>query len=134
MASRTTWRWIYGVGCIYDFIVIVVIILFAVSPKFTLIFQHNTKSLFRSVKRMSLRFEGDVRSLSCSMFDRHIQPIPRSQSTGLKRRFEDLVGITAYKMVKYRPSWGSAIRDIANVVWRRLFSIVTIWYNLTKYI
>ncbi|KAH8917870.1 MFS general substrate transporter, partial [Atractiella rhizophila] len=84
MAPRTGWRWIYGVGCIFDGLVLIIITLFAKE----------------------------------TMFDRHVHPIPRPTSTGLRRRVEDLLGVTGRNMAQYRPSWKRVIYDLFNVAWR----------------
>lgn len=54
------------------------------------------------------------------MFDRHLRPIPMPTPQGVRRRVEDLVGITAFKMRKHRPNWSAIIFDIVNVFWRRM--------------
>ncbi|KAG2094030.1 uncharacterized protein F5147DRAFT_418508 [Suillus discolor] len=41
-----------------------------------------------------------------SMYDRaHLASKPLQISTGLRYRFETLIGVTGYKMAKYRPRW-----------------------------
>lgn len=52
------------------------------------------------------------------MYDRHLKPIPKPETTGLRYRIETLVGITGVKMAKYRASWGEAIWAPINVFWR----------------
>ncbi|KAH8915683.1 MFS general substrate transporter, partial [Atractiella rhizophila] len=84
MVDRTGWRWVYGVGCIFDGLIL-----------FLITFQARE-----------------------TMFDRHVHPIPRPTTTGLRRRIEDLLGITGVKMSQYRPSWGHVIFDVINVFWR----------------
>ncbi|KAF8830222.1 hypothetical protein HHX47_DHR2000648 [Lentinula edodes] len=76
LVARTTWRWAYGIGCIYGAIVCVLIILF----------------------------------MQETMYDRTISPIPEPAAQGgFRYRFESLVGISGYKMAKYRVSWQDAI-------------------------
>ncbi|KAG7092077.1 hypothetical protein E1B28_008456 [Marasmius oreades] len=54
-----------------------------------------------------------------TMYDRHISPIPEPAAQGgIRYRFESLVGITGFKMAKYRTSWKEAIFSPFNIVWR----------------
>ncbi|KIK68215.1 hypothetical protein GYMLUDRAFT_35592 [Collybiopsis luxurians FD-317 M1] len=54
-----------------------------------------------------------------TMYDRAISPVPEPAAQGgLRCRFESLVGITGYKMTKYRASWADAISSPFRLVWR----------------
>ncbi|KAF8340130.1 major facilitator superfamily domain-containing protein [Amanita rubescens] len=53
-----------------------------------------------------------------TMYDRALKHIPEAPTTGLRARIETLVGITGYRMAKYRPSWKEAIWSPFDVVWR----------------
>ncbi|KAJ7592989.1 MFS general substrate transporter [Mycena floridula] len=60
-----------------------------------------------------------------TIYDRSIKPIPEAPSTGLKNRFNALLGVTGMSMAKYRPSWTASILAPLNVVWRpHLFAIL----------
>ena len=53
------------------------------------------------------------------MYDRTLSPIPEPAAQGgLRYRLESLVGITGYKMAKYRPSWSDVILSPLNLIWR----------------
>ncbi|KAJ3893859.1 MFS general substrate transporter [Lentinula edodes] len=94
LVARTTWRWAYGIGCLYGAIVCVLIILF----------------------------------MQETMYDRTISPIPEPAAQGgLRYRFESLVGISGYKMAKYRVSWQDAILSPFKVVWRPHLLIILIF-------
>jgi MFS family permease len=51
--------------------------------------------------------------------------IPRS--SGLKYRFETLIGVTGYKLAKYRASWLEVTMACLNVVWRPHFILVVVF-------
>ncbi|KAF9459116.1 MFS general substrate transporter [Collybia nuda] len=53
-----------------------------------------------------------------TMYDRTLKPIPERPTTGLRYRVETLIGITGYKMAKYRTSWTPAIFSQFDVCWR----------------
>lgn len=53
-----------------------------------------------------------------TMFDRHIHPPPPRPTTGLRYRIETLVGLTGWKMRKYRATVSEALLDIFRLVWR----------------
>ncbi|KAK2459613.1 hypothetical protein APHAL10511_008368 [Amanita phalloides] len=53
-----------------------------------------------------------------TMYDRAVRPIPEAPAKGLRARIETLVGITGYRMAKYRPSWRKVIWSPFDVVWR----------------
>ncbi|KAF8736129.1 hypothetical protein AX14_000851 [Amanita brunnescens Koide BX004] len=53
-----------------------------------------------------------------TMYDRTIKPIPEAPTKGLRARVETLVGITGYRMAKYRSSWKEAIWSPFDVCWR----------------
>jgi hypothetical protein len=68
------------------------------------------------------------------MYDRSVFPIPEpaaeASQNGLsyvRYRFETLVGITGYKMAKYRLSWTEAILSPLKVVWRPHLLIILIF-------
>ncbi|KAF4616352.1 hypothetical protein D9613_008611 [Agrocybe pediades] len=53
-----------------------------------------------------------------TMYDRTVKPIPEPKTTGLRYRIETLVGITGYKMQKYRISWYESVASPFRLVWR----------------
>ncbi|CAE6445754.1 unnamed protein product [Rhizoctonia solani] len=77
LVERQSWRWAYGIGCIYSGVVLLLIVLF----------------------------------LDESMYDRKYFPAPTPSTKGLRHRIETLVGITGFKMYKYRI-------PILTAVWR----------------
>ncbi|GLB39339.1 putative MFS general substrate transporter [Lyophyllum shimeji] len=44
-----------------------------------------------------------------TMYDRTLKPVPPRPTTGLRYRIETLVGITGYKMAKYRANWSTVL-------------------------
>ncbi|KAJ3796573.1 MFS general substrate transporter [Lentinula aff. detonsa] len=63
-----------------------------------------------------------------TMYDRTVSPIPEPAGQGgLRYRFETLIGITGYKMAKYRISWKDAILSPFNVVWRPHLLIILVF-------
>jgi hypothetical protein len=52
------------------------------------------------------------------MYDRTLKPIPVPETTGLRNRIETLVGITGWKMAKYRAPWQQIVTDPIRIVWR----------------
>ncbi|KAA1476567.1 MFS general substrate transporter [Dentipellis sp. KUC8613] len=53
-----------------------------------------------------------------TIYDRTVKPIPPRPTTGLRYRFETLVGLTGLKMAKYRASWTTAFFACLNIIWR----------------
>ncbi|CEL60851.1 putative MFS-type transporter C1271,10c OS=Schizosaccharomyces pombe (strain 972 / ATCC 24843) GN=SPBC1271.10c PE=1 SV=1 [Rhizoctonia solani AG-1 IB] len=79
LVERQTWRWAYGIGCIYSGVVLALIVLFLEESSY------------------------------CSMYDRKYFPAPSPPTKGLRHRFETLVGITGIKMYKYRVPFSTAV-------------------------
>ncbi|KAL9708886.1 hypothetical protein Ac2012v2_008041 [Leucoagaricus gongylophorus] len=85
LVARTTWRWAYGIGCLYGLFVV-----------------------------LTITFFGEE-----TIYDRTVRPtIPEPTTTGLRYRVETLIGITGWKMAKYRASWWESSMAILHVVWR----------------
>lgn len=62
------------------------------------------------------------------MYDRQMNPIPEPAARGgFRYRFESLVGITGYRMAKYRLSWTDAVLSPFKVVWRPHLLIILIF-------
>ncbi|KAG2143496.1 major facilitator superfamily domain-containing protein [Suillus bovinus] len=59
-----------------------------------------------------------------TMYDRHLDPDPQRILPGIRYRFETLIGITGYKMAKYRSRWSEIVWACLNVVWRPQFILV----------
>lgn len=59
-----------------------------------------------------------------TMYDRHLDPDQRRILPGVQYRLETLIGITGYKMAKYRSRWSEIIWACLNVVWRPQFFLV----------
>ena len=60
------------------------------------------------------------------MYDRHLpNPKPLLKQNKLRGRLNDLIGITGYRMARYRQSWKEVVFAPLNVVWRpHLLSIL----------
>ncbi|KIK68217.1 hypothetical protein GYMLUDRAFT_35593 [Collybiopsis luxurians FD-317 M1] len=94
LVARASWRWAYGIGCMYGAVVCVLIVLF----------------------------------MEETMYDRNIVPVPEPAAKGgLRYRIETLVGITGFRMAKYRTTWSDAIFSPFNVVWRPHLLIVLVF-------
>ncbi|CAE6441940.1 unnamed protein product [Rhizoctonia solani] len=85
LVERQTWRWAYGIGCIYSGLVLLLIIFF----------------------------------LDESMYDRKYFPAPAPPTKGLRYRIETLIGITGFKMYKYRV-------PILTAIWRPFETLINI--------
>ncbi|KAG1744209.1 major facilitator superfamily domain-containing protein [Suillus lakei] len=59
-----------------------------------------------------------------TMYDRHLHPNPQQILPGIQYRLETLIGITGYKMAKYRSRWSEIVWACLNVVWRPQFILV----------
>lgn len=53
-----------------------------------------------------------------TMYDRDVVPFPERHATGLKYRIDTLIGITGWKMRKYRCTWWESISSVFDIVWR----------------
>lgn len=61
-----------------------------------------------------------------TVYDRQLRPIPPRPTQGLRYRVETLLGVTGWKLRKYRtPIWQAAI-DLVNVLWRPQFLLTAI--------
>ena len=59
------------------------------------------------------------------MYDRHLKEQPARTSTGLRYRLETLIGITGFRLAKYRQDWPSIIFAPISIIWRpHLISIL----------
>ena len=60
------------------------------------------------------------------MYDRHLSnPKPLPKQNKFRERFNALIGITGYRMARYRQSWKEVVLAPLNVVWRpHLLSIL----------
>ncbi|KAG1854769.1 major facilitator superfamily domain-containing protein [Suillus tomentosus] len=65
-----------------------------------------------------------------TMYDRHLASKPLQISTGLRYRFKTLIGVTGYKMAKYRPRWPEVILASLDVAWRPQFFFVVLFEAL----
>ncbi|KAJ3571273.1 hypothetical protein NP233_g3860 [Leucocoprinus birnbaumii] len=66
-----------------------------------------------------LRALGGPDNCILRIYDRTVRPtIPEPETTGLRYRIETLIGITGWKMAKYRVSWTESTMAILHVVWR----------------
>ncbi|GAA6030002.1 hypothetical protein JCM8097_009209 [Rhodosporidiobolus ruineniae] len=66
-----------------------------------------------------------------TMYDRDITPIPPRPTTGLRYRIETLVGITGWKMRKYRCSWWESVSSVFDIVWRPHALLMLIYVGIT---
>ncbi|EKM56913.1 uncharacterized protein PHACADRAFT_254299 [Phanerochaete carnosa HHB-10118-sp] len=92
LVARASWRWTYGIGCLYNAVVLTLIVLLAEE----------------------------------TLYDRKLsnpRPIPRPSY--LRYRIETLIGITGFKMAKYRSTWKDVTSIWFKLVWRpQLLSIL----------
>ncbi|KAG1906099.1 MFS general substrate transporter [Suillus fuscotomentosus] len=65
-----------------------------------------------------------------TMYDRHLALKPLQISTGLRYRFETLIGVTGYKMAKYRPRWPEVLVASLDVAWRPQFFFIVLFEAL----
>jgi MFS family permease len=65
-----------------------------------------------------------------TMYDRRLVSMPLRTSTGLRYRFETLIGVTGYKMAKYRPRWPEVLFASLDVAWRPQFFFVVLFEAL----
>lgn len=101
LVARQNWRWSYGVGCMYS-AVVVFLITFFMEETYGTVFSHvNTTA-----------------HVLGRMYDRTLKPVRTPPTTGLRYRIETLVGITGYKMAKYRMKWKDAVMSPFLVVTR----------------
>ncbi|KAG1778135.1 major facilitator superfamily domain-containing protein [Suillus placidus] len=59
-----------------------------------------------------------------TMYDRHLDSDLQQILPGIQYRLETLIGITGYKMAKYRSRWSEIVWACLNVVWRPQFILV----------
>ena len=111
LVARTTWRWAYGIGCLYSLIVVLLIIFFM-------------EETYVSTPPFPCP---DYSVYEPRMYDRTVKPIPEAPTGGLRNRFETLIGLTGVKMSKYRASWAESILTPLNVVWRPHLLMVLIF-------
>lgn len=71
-----------------------------------------------NVRSDGTNFTIDADSHLFSIYDRTVKPIPEPTTTGLRYRIETLIGITGFKMQKYRISWFESIFGPFRLVWR----------------
>ncbi|KAG2355312.1 major facilitator superfamily domain-containing protein [Suillus spraguei] len=62
-----------------------------------------------------------------TMYDRRLISRPPRTSTGLRYRFETLIGITGYNIAKYRPRWPEVLLASLDVAWRPQFFLVVLF-------
>lgn len=53
-----------------------------------------------------------------TQYDRHLYPVPRRPSGGLRYRIETLIGITGWKMRKHRPSWFICVAETFMILYK----------------
>ena len=67
----------------------------------------------------------DPHSYSSRMYDRGLKDLPLRPGDGLRYRIETLVGVTGFKLAKYRASWLEVISAPFKLFWRpHLLSIM----------
>ncbi|KAG2152742.1 major facilitator superfamily domain-containing protein [Suillus clintonianus] len=59
-----------------------------------------------------------------TMYDRHLDPHRERILPGIQYRLKTLIGITGYKMARYRSCWSEVVWACLNVVWRPQFILV----------
>lgn len=61
------------------------------------------------------------------MYDRGKNRPVLPRSSTLRYRFETLIGVTGYKLAKYRASWWEVTTACLGVVWRPQFIFVVVF-------
>ena len=61
------------------------------------------------------------------MYDRGKRRPPLLRSSGFQYRLETLIGVTGYKLAKYRASWWDVSTACLDVVWRPQFLLVVLF-------
>jgi MFS family permease len=61
-----------------------------------------------------------------TLYDRDLRPIPPRPTSGLRYRIETLLGVTGWKLRKYRTTMFQAAIDVVNVLWRPQFLLTAI--------
>ncbi len=113
LVARTTWRWAYGIGSLYSLLVVFHIVFFCEETWVIIIFLRPTAK-----NRLIASFR---------MYDRTVRPVPEPTTTGLRYRVETLIGVTGWKMSKYRISWRESIISPLKVFSRPHLLIILIF-------
>lgn len=105
LCARQSWRWAYGAGSFY-ILVVVLLITFLLDE---------------------------------TMYDRHLglhklQQLRSEQPNGIRYRFEKLVGITGFKLRKYRTSFWQSTKDFLQVLWRPHFFLPLIFVMFGEFL
>lgn len=58
------------------------------------------------------------RSHESRLYDRGVKDLPPQRADGLSYRFETLVGVTGFKLAKYRVAWLETLSTPFKLVWR----------------
>lgn len=66
-----------------------------------------------------------------TLYDRHLDPNLQKILPGMRYRLETLIGITGYKMAKYRSRWSGIVWACLNVVSRPQFILVAFFEAIT---
>src|SRR5260221_8257827 len=85
------------------------------------------------VRRKSVHHRYGPRSHSSRMYDRGVKGLLPQPVDSLHYRIETLVGVTGFKMAKYRATWGEAISAPFKLFWRpHLLSIMVFEVRLNS--
>ena len=105
LVARTTWRWAYGIGTLYNLVVFVLIVLFMKESYATRFLRLSFVSIIDGVclPRLYFRREGQV--------------VPGKQ-TGLWNRIKSLIGITGFQSARKEPTWKEVLIAPLRVAWR----------------
>ncbi|EJF58947.1 MFS general substrate transporter [Dichomitus squalens LYAD-421 SS1] len=95
LVARANWRWAYGIGTIYNAIVMLLIAFFSEE----------------------------------TMYDRHLEkPHPYTTPGTARYRIETLLGLTGYRMARFRPSWKAVALAPLRVFWRPHL-LAALWFE-----
>lgn len=61
------------------------------------------------------------------MYDRTVRPIPEANTQGVGGRIRTLIGITGWRMQKYRISWAESIWSPFSLIWRPHLLLITVF-------
>ncbi|BGP13222.1 hypothetical protein JCM10213_005008 [Rhodosporidiobolus nylandii] len=66
-----------------------------------------------------------------TMYDRTVVPFPERPTTGLRYRIETFLGITGWKMRKYRCTWWESLTSVFDLMWRPHMLLMLIYVGVT---
>ncbi|KDR72644.1 hypothetical protein GALMADRAFT_252806 [Galerina marginata CBS 339.88] len=100
LVARTTWRWAYGIGCLYGLVVLVLIVFFMDESKYVRVARSDNSP-----------------------------PNPMRKG-GFVYRLKDLIGITGVRSARKDPTWREVLFAPLKIVWRPHLFLILIFEAL----